>query len=129
MLAAKTVEYGMEGKVFAVHSISVAAKAPPDQERIIRRVKDAGVGVIVCPSAALSMKQLDAYAMLHNSIAPVPALLKAGVPTYLGVDNIHDLFMPIVDGDMWVECRMLMEACRFYDIRAVAKMACARLVR
>ena len=129
MLAAKTVEYGMEGMVYAVHSISVSAKETPEQERIIRRVKDAGVGVIVCPSAALSMKQLEIKSMLHNSIAPVPALLKAGVPTFLGVDNIHDLFMPIVDGDMWVECRMLMEACRFYDIRAVAKMACARLPR
>ena len=126
LLAAKTVEHGLEGRVFAVHSISLAAKAPPEQERIIRQVKDAGVGVIVCPSAALSMKQLEVYSWLHNSIAPVPALLKAGVPTYLGVDNIHDLFMPIVDGDLWVECRMLMEACRFYDIRQVAKLACAR---
>jgi hypothetical protein len=47
-----------------------------------------------------------------------------GVPTYLGVDNIADLFMPIVDGDMWFECRMLMEATRFYDIEKVAQVAC-----
>ena len=47
-----------------------------------------------------------------NSIAPFPRLLAAwGVPCYMGVDNIHDLFMPIVDGDMWFESRMLMEAC------------------
>jgi hypothetical protein len=50
----------------------------------------------------------------------------AGVRCYLGVDNIHDLFMPMVDGDIWTECRMLMEACRFYDIGAVAKWACAK---
>jgi len=31
-----------------------------------------------------------------------------------------------VDGDIWTECRMLMEACRFYDIEAVAEWACAR---
>ena len=47
--------------------------------------------------------------------------MKAGVRCYLGVDNVHDLFMPMVDGDIWTECRMLMEACRFYDIQAVAK--------
>ena len=129
LLAAKTVEHGLEGRVFGVHSISLAAKDTSEQERILRRVKDAGVGIIVCPSAALSMKQLEIRTMLHNSIAPVPSLLKAGVPTYLGVDNIHDLFMPLVDGDMWIECRMLMEACRFYDIRAVAKLACARYPR
>jgi cytosine/creatinine deaminase len=34
--------------------------------------------------------------------------------------------MPIVDGDMWTECRMLMEACRFYNIDAVAEWACAK---
>ena len=45
----------------------------------------------------------------------------------MGVDNIHDLFMPIVDGDMWVECRMLMESCRFYDIERVAELACAKI--
>jgi hypothetical protein len=49
---------------------------------------------------------------------------EAGVNLYLGVDNVHDLFMPMVDGDIWTECRMLMEACRFYDIDAVAEWAC-----
>jgi hypothetical protein len=34
--------------------------------------------------------------------------------------------MPVVDGDMWFECRMLMEACRFYDIETVAALACSR---
>lgn len=65
-------------------------------------------------------------APLHNSIAPVPKLLDAGVPVYLGVDNVYDLFMPLVDGDLWFECRLLMEACRFYDIDRVAKIATDR---
>ena len=122
-LAVKTIEHGMEGRVFAVHAISVAAKDPAEQDRILARVKDAGVSVIVCPSAALSMKQLEARAPLHNSIAPVPKLLEKGIPVYLGVDNIADLFMPLVDGDMWFEARALMEACRFYDVEAVARIA------
>jgi cytosine deaminase len=50
------------------------------------------------------------------------------VRTYLGVDNVHDLFMPMVDGDMWTEARMLMESCRFYDIDAVAEWACQKPV-
>ncbi len=52
---------------------------------------------------------------MHNSIAPFPRMRQAGVRCYLGMDNMHDLFMPMVDGDIWTECRMLMEACRFYD--------------
>jgi cytosine/creatinine deaminase len=34
--------------------------------------------------------------------------------------------MPVVDGDIWTECRMLMEACRYYDIDAVAEWACTK---
>ena len=45
---------------------------------------------------------------------------------YLGVDNVHALFMPMVDGDIWTECRMLMETTRFYDIDAVAEWACQK---
>src|SRR5690606_40711598 len=77
-------------------------------------------------SAALSMKQLPMTAPLHNSIAPFVKLREAGVRTYLGVDNVHDLFMPMVDGDIWTECRMLMETTRFYDIDAVAEWACQK---
>lgn len=126
MLARKTIEHGLEGRVAAIHAISLAAKPALEQDRVIRLLKDAGVSVIVCPSAALSMKQLDMTAPLHNSIAPVPKLLDAGVPVYLGVDNVYDLFMPLVDGDLWFECRLLMEACRFYDIDRVAQIAADR---
>jgi len=123
MLVDKTVEHGMQGQVCAIHAISVSARAHIEQERIVSKLKDADVGVIVCPSAAISMKQLETTAPLHNSIAPVPMLLAKGVRTYLGIDNISDLFMPLVDGDMWFECRLLMEACRHYDIDAIARLA------
>ncbi|BAM03656.1 putative hydrolase [Phycisphaera mikurensis NBRC 102666] len=127
MLALKTLEHGMQGRVFAVHSVSLAAQPRHERERVAKLLAEAGVGVIVCPSAALSMKQLDVHAPSHNAIAPVPELLAAGVGCYLGVDNIHDLFLPMVDGDVYTECRFLMEACRFYDLDAVAALACARV--
>ena len=126
LLACKTIEHGLQGRVFGVHAISLAAKPSNEQGRIIKLLKESGVTIIVCPSAALSMKQLALTAPLHNSIAPVPRLLEAGIPVRLGVDNVHDLFMPMVDGDMYFECRLLMESCRFYDIDSVAKIACAK---
>ncbi len=127
LLALTAIEHGLEGRVRAVHGISLAAHEQHYQERVIALCKDAGVHFVVCPSAALSMRQLSDYkAPIHNSIAPVPDLLEAGVGVSLGVDNIYDLFMPVVDGDMWFECRMLMEACRFYDIEKVAELACSR---
>ncbi len=116
----------MQGRVFGVHAISLSAKDDREQDRIIEKVKEADMGIIICPSAALSMKQLPMTAPLHNSIAPYVKLREAGVRTYLGVDNVHDLFMPMVDGDIWTEARMLMESTRFYDIDAVAEWACAK---
>lgn len=126
LLAVKTMEHGLEGRVRAVHAISVAAKHIREQNRIIDLIKQAGLGVVVCPSAALSMIQLHKDAPLHNSIAPVPKLVEAGIPVYLGADNIADIFMPFVDGNLWTECRVLMEACRYYDIEVVARIACNR---
>jgi len=123
LLAVKAIEHGMEGRVRAVHAVSLAAKDLSERKRIMRLAKEAGLAFIVCPSAALSMKQLHKYAPLHNSIAPVEELVDSGLPVYLGADNIHDLFMPLVDGDMWTECRFLMEACRYYELETVAAIA------
>ncbi|HJW31246.1 MAG TPA: hypothetical protein VJ508_18590, partial [Saprospiraceae bacterium] len=58
------------------------------------------------------------------SIAPLNKFLQYQIPVYLGVDNIHDLFMPLVDGDMWFESRLMMEACRYYDLEKIAAIAC-----
>ena len=70
----------------------------------------------MCPGAALGMRQLDdLQAPVHNSIANVPEMIEAGVTVALGVDNVHDFYHPFIDADMWVEMRMLQEACRYYS--------------
>ena len=51
-------------------------------------------------------------------------LLEHDIDICMGIDNIADLFMPVVDGDMWFECRALMETCRYYDLDQVARWAC-----
>jgi len=123
LLALKTIEHGMQGKVRGIHAISLAAKPYIEQIRIARLLKKAGITIIICPSAAISMKQLEKSSPLHNSIAPLKLLLKEEVPVCLGIDNIHDLFMPLVDGDMWFESRLLMESTRLYDLDIISKIA------
>jgi cytosine deaminase len=124
MVADKTFEHGLEGQVRLVHAISLACQPEQDRKRVISKLRETGIGVVVCPSAALSMKQQsEYYAPIHNSIAPVIELIEGGVDVMLGVDNIHDLFMPLVDGDLWFECRLMMEAIRCYDLDLIAKIA------
>lgn len=124
MVVNKVIEHGLEGKVRLVHAISLACQQKEDRQRVISKLKDTGTGVIVCPSAALSMKQQsNIVAPIHNSIAPVMELLQSGVDVMLGVDNIRDLFMPLVDGDLWFECRLMMEAIRCYDLDLIASIA------
>ena len=123
LLAKKTIEYGLQGRVVAVHAISLAAQPPKTRKRVFQLMKKAKIGVICSPSAALSMKQLPYKSYLHNSIAPVSELLKEGIPVGLGVDNIADIYMPFGDGNLWTETRMLMEACRYYEIDPLVDIA------
>lgn len=126
LLARAVLRHGLQGCVRGVHAISLAAQPLLEQERVIALVKEAELGIVVCPSAALSMKPVEGVAPIHNSIAPLSRLVEQGVRVSLGVDNIHDLFMPMVDGDLWFECRLLMEATRCYDLDLIAELATAR---
>lgn len=107
----------------AIHSISLASHSEHYQKIIAKRLATENVGVIICPSAALSMKPLNYLAPIHNSIAPLKILLENNVQIGLGIDNIADLYMPLVDGDLWFECRLLMEATRHYNLNRIAKIA------
>lgn len=123
-LLAATVKHGYEGRVVAIHAISTSAQPQSSRHELFKKMAGAGMAVAVCPSAALGMRQLDQYqANVHNSIANVPEMLQAGLTVGLGVDNVYDYYQPFVDGDMWVELRMLMEACRFYDFDQLVNIA------
>ncbi len=124
MLIEFTKKHGYEGKVTAIHAVSVAAQEKSYRERIYQAMAAIGMSVVVCPSAALSMRQLDQFnSPVHNSMAKVPEMLEAGVTVGLGVDNIYDFYQPFVDADMWTELRILQEACRFYDFDKLVEIA------
>lgn len=123
-IIAATKKYGYQGRVAAVHVISVSAQPKDYRTRIYKNMADLGIAAVVCPSAALGMRQLDQYqAPVHNSIANVAEMLAAGITVALGVDNVSDYYQPFIDGDMWIELRMLQEACRFYDFDQLVQIA------
>lgn len=123
-LIAAVKKYGYQNRTVAIHAISVSAQPKEYRMKIYKEMAELGIAVVVCPTAALSMRQLDQYtAPVHNSIANVPEMLEAGVLVGLGVDNIADFYMPFVDGDMWTELRHLQEACRYYNFDELVKIA------
>ena len=64
----------------------VCAEDESEQDRIVALIKKADVGIVICPSAALSMKMLPMQCPLHNSIGqhwfqwgPMPFMRPIGV--------------------------------------------------
>ncbi len=119
-----TIKHGYDGRVTAVHAVSISAMPKAYRTEIYKKMAAVGIQVACSPSAMLSQVMFeDSLGPMHNSIANVPEMLAAGVNVGLGVDNVCDFYLPFVDGDMWIELRMLMEACRFYDFDKLVDIA------
>jgi cytosine deaminase len=123
MLADKTVEHGMQGRVVAIHSISLASKSLEARRRIYRKLRQARIQIIVCPTAWIDSRRSEEISVTHNSIAPVEELMAAGIEVAIGTDNIADVYKPFTDGSMWTELRFLLESCHFYNVEELVKIA------
>jgi cytosine/adenosine deaminase-related metal-dependent hydrolase len=117
-------KYNYQGKARAIHIISLSCHPLDYQKKIAKRLAALDIGVIVCPSAAVSMTQHSEYSSpIHNSIAPVKVLTDNNVSVALGIDNIEDIFMPFCDGNLVFELRLLAEATRIYEPDTLIKIA------
>jgi len=123
LLARKTIEHGMQDKVTAVHSISVAAHPRKYRNDLYKLMREAKLHVISCPSAWIDHNRTERLAPSHNSMTPVDEMVPAGIVVAFGTDNINDIYKPFSDGDLWTEMRVLLEACHYYDVEQLAKIA------
>ena len=106
----------MEGKVTAIHSISLACHKKPKRDVIYKLMKDADLSVIACPIAWIDHPRTERLSPTHNAITPVDEMIQWGIKVGIGTDNINDIYKPFGDGDMWTELKVLLEACKIYDI-------------
>jgi cytosine deaminase len=110
--------------VWAIHMISPSGYSESRFNKLIDGLLEFNIGVIVCPTAAISMRQLRPITSpTHNSIARVLELCKRKVPVVIGTDNIGDVFVPQSDGDMLTEIKMAGHALRFAIPYVFAKLA------
>jgi cytosine/adenosine deaminase-related metal-dependent hydrolase len=109
--------------LWLIHLISPSAYDEGRFADLLARLHHHGVGVICCPSAALSMRQhRDVQSPTHNSVARVLELLDAGIDVRVGSDNLNDVFSPASTTDLVDELFVLCNAVRFYDIEVLAKI-------
>lgn len=123
LLVKKTKEHGMQGRVVAVHAISVAAKEKAYRESLYKQMVAQGIMVIACPTAWIDHKRTETLMPFHNAVTPVDEMVPAGIIVGIGPDDIADYYKPFTDGDMWTELRVLLESCHYYDIDALIKIA------
>lgn len=122
-LARKTIEHGMQGKVTAVHSISVAAHSRAYREEVYKLIKEANMHVISCPTAWIDHDRTEKLTVSHNSMTPVDEMVPAGITVAFGTDNICDIYKPFSDGDLWTEMRVMLEACHYYNVEELVNVA------
>ncbi len=109
--------------VWAVHSISPSTYEEDRFKRMVDGLLEHNIGVICCPIAAVSMRQLRPIRTpTYNSIARVLEMAEAGVHVRVGSDNIWDVYVPTGTPDMSEEFCVLSNAVRFYYPDILAKI-------
>lgn len=110
--------------VWLIHLISPSTYDEPRFRDLADRLAGLGIGVICCPSAAISMRQLrPLQSPGFNSIARVLDLLDCGVQVRIGSDNMCDITSPMGTPDLMAEVFVLANALRIYDMGILARIA------
>jgi cytosine deaminase len=113
-----------EPLVWLIHVISPSTYDEPRFQRLLAELVELDIGVITCPSAAISMRQYrSVLSPTYNSIARVLDMLAAGIHVRVGSDNICDITSPAGTVDLLDEVFVLCNAMRYYDIDVLARLA------
>jgi cytosine/adenosine deaminase-related metal-dependent hydrolase len=112
-----------EPRTWLIHAISPSAYDEERFEQLIEALAELNIGIICCPSAAISMRQIrPLMAPTHNSMARVLEMLAAGIQVRVGSDNICDITSPASTTDLVDELFVLSNAVRYYDVDILAKI-------
>lgn len=123
LLARLTMKHGMEGRVTAVHGISIAAHPRQYREEVYQMCLDAGLSFVACPTAWIDHRRSEEPVPFHNAVTPIDEMIPRGITVAIGTDNIADIYKPFCDGDLLTELRVLLEATHFYDVDELVKIA------
>jgi adenosine deaminase len=110
-----------------VHVISPSTYDEKRFQKLVKDLKELNIGIITCPSAAISMRQYRHLTTpTYNSIARVLDFMAAGIHVRMGSDNICDITSPAGTLDLMDEIFVLCNAMRYYDIETWAQIAAGK---
>ena len=115
--------------IWLIHVISPSAYDETRFRSLAEGLAQENIGVICCPTAAISMRQIRALpSPTHNSIARVLELISHGVHVRIGSDNICDITSPFGTPNLMDELRFLGDALRYYDIDFLARIGAGKKI-
>jgi cytosine/adenosine deaminase-related metal-dependent hydrolase len=123
LLAKKTIEYGLQGKVVGIHGISIGAQKKEYRQELYKVMKEAELMMVACPFGWIDTRRNETLMPFHNALTPVDELIPAGITIAIGTDNIADIYKPFINGSMWEELHTLLEATHFYEVDELVKIA------
>ncbi len=110
-LTERMAETGMQGRVTSIHLCTLAALEESELEHALQCIADAGLKVVSAPTAIST-----------RALAPVKALLEAGVQVGIGSDNIRDFFNPFGSSDVRQAALLLTYVQRFFTQAQAAQI-------
>ena len=122
-LCDKAIEHGMQGRVVAIHGISIGAHPKEYRKMLYQKMRDAQMMVIACPMAWIDSGRKEDLQPFHNALTPADELIPEGITVAIGTDNICDYMVPLCEGDMWQELSLLSAGCRFTNLEEMANIA------
>ncbi len=123
LLARKTIEHALQGRVVGIHSISINAHPLEYRESVYKLVKEAEMMFIACPVSWLNERRSEVLTPTHNPVTPIDEMIPRGITVGLGTDNIADIWMPFNNADMWMDLRVLLEAAHYYHLDELVNVA------
>ena len=121
-LCDKAIEHGMQGRVVAIHGISIGAHPKEYRKMLYQKMRDAQMMVIACPMAWIDSGRKEDLQPFHNALTPADELIPEGITVAIGTDNICDYMVPLCEGDMWQELSLLSAGCRFTNLEEMASI-------
>ncbi|AUI66086.1 MULTISPECIES: amidohydrolase family protein [Glaesserella] len=122
-LCDKTLEHGMQGRVVAIHGISIGAHPREYRQMLYKKMKSVEMMMIACPMAWIDSPRKDEVLPFHNALTPADEMIPEGITVAIGTDNICDYMVPLCEGDMWQELSLLSAGCRFTNLEEMANIA------